>query len=256
MADQTTIPTATTVPTVYLVSGATRGIGLGLVTQLASEPKTIVFAGARNPGNAHALLALTAKHTNVHILPLVSANRANNVAAISSIEHIAGRLDVMIANAGICAYFGPAVETPEAVVMEHIRVNTLGPLIFFQAAWPLLQRSPNPKFALISSGAGSITSGAPLPVPMLAYGLSKSAANYLLRKLQYEHPALTCVVLSPGAVDTDMARFARQEEGAMRAVQLVSVEESVRGCLKRIEEATREEGGPKMMNYDGAVWEW
>lgn len=111
--------------TVYLVSGANRGIGmyfpslpvyayirtaptlclistgLGIVTELAGHDNTIVFAGARNPDAAKDLHALVEKHPGkVHIVKLISADRAGNDVAVEEIKATAGRLDVVIANAG------------------------------------------------------------------------------------------------------------------------------------------------------------
>lgn len=42
------------------VSGFNRGISLGLVSQLAARPNTLVFAGVRDPTKAEALDALSA----------------------------------------------------------------------------------------------------------------------------------------------------------------------------------------------------
>ncbi|EJU05887.1 NADP-binding protein [Dacryopinax primogenitus] len=244
-------------PSVYLISGANRGIGLELVNQLITRPDTIVFACARNPPSATALHDLAAKHTGrLHILKLNSADRGDNDGSFAEVERIAGKLDVLIANAGICSWFGPGLEVPEEVMLDHFRVNALGPLVLFQAASHLLLRSANPKFVLISSGAGSINSGAPMPVGMLPYGASKAAANYIMRKLHYEHPGLCVVVISPGGVATDMARFASGADPVMRTAAIIGVEKSASGCLKIVDEARREEDGPKMKNYDGGVWEW
>lgn len=38
----------------------------------------------------------------------------------------------------------------------HWEINTLGPLILFQAVAPLLNKSENPHVSAISSGAGSL----------------------------------------------------------------------------------------------------
>jgi NAD(P)-dependent dehydrogenase (short-subunit alcohol dehydrogenase family) len=107
-------------PTVYLVSGANRGIGersiidtaglelmiadegLGLVTALAARANTVIFAGARNPSSASELRELAYKRENVHILELVSCDEAGNRAAVDEIKRIAGALHVVIANAGEC----------------------------------------------------------------------------------------------------------------------------------------------------------
>ncbi|KAL1724384.1 hypothetical protein EV715DRAFT_260240 [Schizophyllum commune] len=98
-------------PTVYLLTGANRGIGLGLAKQIAARPDTIVFAGARNPDRATDLHALAAAHPGrVHVLKIVSADRASNAAAVKEVKRVAGRLDVVIANAGMSDCFKPALE--------------------------------------------------------------------------------------------------------------------------------------------------
>lgn len=50
--------------------------------------------------------------------------------------------------------------------------------------------TPTPKFIIISSGGGSLEIGAAMASGGPAYGASKAAANYLTRKLHFEHPEL------------------------------------------------------------------
>lgn len=89
----------------------------------------------------------------------------------------------------------------------------------------LLISSTNPKFVLISAGAGSITHAAKFNIGFAAYGSSKAAANYLVEKMQGEHENLgrlihylkdviycfflagertVCFPIHPGVVGTDM----------------------------------------------------
>lgn len=76
-------------------------LGLAIVTALASRDDTIVFAGARNPSTATDLHALAEKYPGkFHVVKLVSNDKAGNEAAVAQIKDIAGRLDVVIANAG------------------------------------------------------------------------------------------------------------------------------------------------------------
>jgi NAD(P)-dependent dehydrogenase (short-subunit alcohol dehydrogenase family) len=103
--------------TVYLVSGANRGIGqssvpclciyvdaavsgFGLVKALATRSDTVVFAGTRNPSSATQLQELARQQKNVHILKLTSCDKADNQAAAAEIKKVAGVLHVVIANAG------------------------------------------------------------------------------------------------------------------------------------------------------------
>jgi NAD(P)-dependent dehydrogenase (short-subunit alcohol dehydrogenase family) len=76
-------------------------------------------------------------------------------------------------------------------IQGFIQVNVIGTLTLFQASYPLLKASTStPKFVYISSGGGSITMGPQFPA-VLAYGASKAAANYLVRKLHFEHEDLS-----------------------------------------------------------------
>jgi NAD(P)-dependent dehydrogenase (short-subunit alcohol dehydrogenase family) len=104
-------------PTVYLVSGANRGIGksciaifasgvdvaisgLGFVKALATRSDTVVFAGARSPSSATELQEFAKQQKNVHVLKLTSCDEADNQAAAAEIKKVAGALHVVIANAG------------------------------------------------------------------------------------------------------------------------------------------------------------
>ncbi|KAL8883743.1 MAG: hypothetical protein Q9215_008045 [Flavoplaca cf. flavocitrina] len=103
--------------------------------------------------------------------------------------HSISKLDIVISNSGIAKHIGPALETPVKELQDHFKVNTVSHLLLFQATWPLLTAAPapGPKFIVISSSVGSISGMEREPVPMLAYGCSKAATNYLVRKLHFEH---------------------------------------------------------------------
>jgi len=245
-------------PTVYLVSGANRGIGLGLITSLARRENVIAFAGARNPTAAADLQELVLKYPGkVHIVKLTSFDKAENEAAVATIKAIAGRLDVVIANAGISNFYSPSLEIPVEKMREHYEINVIGTLVLFQAAYPLLAAStPSPKFIPISTLGGSIADGASLPMGAVAYGSSKAAMNYLACTLHVQHPNLICFPICPGGVDTDMARFAMEKVELMKQITLITVEESVNGLLKEIDNSTREKTGGTFLNYDGTKFNW
>ncbi|KZO92372.1 NAD(P)-binding protein [Calocera viscosa TUFC12733] len=246
------------VSTVYLVSGANRGIGLGIVTVLVARPEVVVFAGARNPAAASDLKSLRSKYPGkLHLVKLISADRSDNVAAIEEIKRVAGKLDVIIANAGIAKFFGSVLSTPLDEMREHYEVNVIGTTVLFQSAWPLLKESTKPKFAIISSIGGSITEGASLPAGLLAYGASKAAANFLAMKLHSEHPELVVVDIHPGSVESDMGAFAVENDDVIReGMPLITIEQSVSGVLAVLDAAKREEEGPKLIGYDGAIIPW
>ncbi|KAJ7119240.1 aflatoxin biosynthesis ketoreductase nor-1 [Mycena crocata] len=242
--------------TIYLVTGANRGIGYGLAAALAARPNAIVFAGARDPAS-QSLKDLSAKYSNVHPVKFTAADVADNKAAIADIEKTAGQLDVIIANAGIAKHHGPLATAPLSEFRDHWEVNTLGTVVLFQAAHKLLLASPTgkPTFAYISSGLGSIS--AHMPGLYSPYGSSKAAANFLVKALASEHPTLIVFAISPGWVATDLGNRGARASGLPGAP--VTVEDSVEGIMSRIDGATVEKSSGRFWNYkathDGNPWD-
>ena len=98
--------------------------GLALVTLLAARPNTIVFAGARDPARATALQALAKAHPDrFHILKLVVPDKEDHLAAAEEIKRIAGRLDVVIANAAFADVFDPALDLRGEDMVRHFEVR-------------------------------------------------------------------------------------------------------------------------------------
>ncbi|KAJ7742321.1 hypothetical protein B0H16DRAFT_1664307 [Mycena metata] len=242
--------------TVYLISGSNRGIGYGLAALIAARPDTIVFAGARDPA-AQSLKDLAVKHPNVHPVKLTSGDQADNEAAIAEIQKTAGRMDVIIANAGIANTMGTVASTPPSAFREHWEVNTLGLIVLFQAAHALLLASPTgaPIFAYISTGGASIAQYYDLRAP--AYTASKAAANFLVKALDGDHPALIAMAISPGWVATEMGNQGATANGMPAAP--VTVEDSVKGVMSRIDGATKEKSSGRFWNFyadkSGRPWD-
>lgn len=81
---------------------------------------------------------------------------------------------------------------------NHFQVNTNGPLVLFQAAYPLLRERPSPKFVPVTSAIGSIADGTTYPIYTYAYGASKAALNWVTRKLHFDFPELgECALVLP-----------------------------------------------------------
>ncbi|KAF9475949.1 hypothetical protein BDN70DRAFT_883047 [Pholiota conissans] len=68
-----------TQPTIYFITGATRGIGYALVADVASQdPSAIIYAGARDPTGegASRLKELTEKYSRcIEIVRYMAADR-------------------------------------------------------------------------------------------------------------------------------------------------------------------------------------
>ncbi|NXP79400.1 DHB2 dehydrogenase, partial [Ramphastos sulfuratus] len=157
-----------------LVTGANRGIGLGLVQHFLAmpTPPKWVFAGCREPKGQRAqeLQNLASKHPNLVIVPLEVSDPASIKAAAARVgEHLDGSgLNLLINNAGIIKINLLANETLEDMTQTYT-TNTIGPMLMGQTFLPLLKKAAQGKSSSalscskaaivnVSSIGGSITS--------------------------------------------------------------------------------------------------
>lgn len=169
----------------YAVSGANRGIGYALVERLSTDPNVVIYAGARNPSGATKLHELSKSClAKINVVKLDSLNYDDPATVAKQIESEEGKIDVIIANAGmltfntlcswsivvlicdpgIAKHFGPLATTPLSEFQDHFDVNTKGVIALFQATHALLEKSEKPTFVLLSSVSGSIDAAWPFPV--------------------------------------------------------------------------------------------
>ena len=187
----------------YLITGANRGIGLGLTTSLLARSNVLVIAAVRDPSasSSKALSSLPIGPSSKLIVVKVDAaapTAACDAETTLHTQHGISKLDVVIANAGISKYYGPAATTPLSEVRDHYEVNVSGPLAIFQATWPLLEKSEAPIYVAVSTGAASIGDMGDIPFPLTAYGASKAALNFIVRKIHFENEKLIAFPISPG----------------------------------------------------------
>jgi norsolorinic acid ketoreductase len=162
-----------------------------------------VIAGVRDLQNAEAFDSfIKGAGSKIVAVKIVSSDES---AAHTAMQHLQAergitKLDVVIANAGIAKYFGPASSTPIAEMREHLEINALAPLILFQSTTSLLKAAPKPKFVVISTKGSTIGGMENEPFPLTAYGTSKAAVNYIVRKIHFENPWLIAFPIHPGYV--------------------------------------------------------
>jgi len=119
---------------------------------------------------------------------------------------------------------------------------------------PLLKHAPKPVFVGITTGLASLGDMASLPVQSTAYGMSKAALNYAVRKIHFENEWLVAFVLSPGWVRTEMGNKGAEANGMERAP--VTVDDSVKGMLVKIDNATREKTSGTFQSFDKTEFNW
>ncbi|WQF88249.1 Putative short-chain dehydrogenase/reductase SDR, NAD(P)-binding domain superfamily [Colletotrichum destructivum] len=249
----------------YLITGSNRGIGHGFVSLLLQRPSTTIIAGVRDPSNASskALADLPkGEGSKLIVVKIDSSVESDPAAAVETIqkEHGIAALDVVIANAGI-ANTGVSVSKVDfKSALDHFAVNSVAPLILFDAAAPLLKASAskNPIFVGISSiiGSNGAAEGVAQVPGLSPYGASKAALNWFVRRLHFEETWLTAVVFHPGLVETDMGSGLSESSGVdLKAFGAITVKQSVDGLMAAIDKANRESSGT-FKNYDGTDLPW
>ena len=220
-----------------LITGASRGIGRELATQLAARGERVT-ATVRRAADGEPLAA---KGIDVRLLDVTDQASIEGLAADLDGEPI----DVLINNAGL---YGPRPDFAGldwGDVRQVFEVNAFGPLRVTQALLPNLRAGALKKVAHLTSKMGSIednTSGG-----SYAYRASKSALNMFAKSfaLDFASEGIASCVLHPGWVQTDM--------GGPSAP--VTVSESAAGLIARIDELNPERSG-RFYNFSGEELPW
>lgn len=116
-------------PNVF-VTGASRGIGFGLVQHLLGFPDVKqIFAAARTPSEATELQDLAKKNPNVHIVQFDSLDDNSINQAVKEVESKVGDqgLNLLINNAGVFLSDGNNSNNPDRdAVLKVFNTNVVG----------------------------------------------------------------------------------------------------------------------------------
>ncbi|RYY68683.1 MAG: SDR family oxidoreductase [Comamonadaceae bacterium] len=184
---------------VALVTGAARGIGAAAVLALARRGFIPVLA-VRDPAAAAPVLsAVQALGTGAHAVRCDVSDDASVRAAVAECLRLAGRIDVLVNNAGRIDPIGLLADTDAADWAAAVSVNLAGPYRMARACLAALERSPAPCIVNVSTGAAHTPREG-----WSAYCAAKAGLVMLTRSLALEYPQVSTYGLQPGVVDTEM----------------------------------------------------
>ncbi|MFJ6935124.1 SDR family NAD(P)-dependent oxidoreductase [Streptomyces sp. NPDC101132] len=192
-----TTPAASATPRVWLVTGASRGLGRAFA-EAALAAGDSVAALART---TTALDELAAAHPGrVHVLTADVTDRAAVFAAVADAVGHFGHLDVVVNNAGTLS-MGMTEEFTEAEARAQMEVNFFGALWVCQAVMPHLRERKAGHIVQISSIGGI----AAFPATGL-YSASKFALEGMSEALAMEAAAfgVKVSIVQPGGYWTDL----------------------------------------------------
>ena len=178
---------------VALVTGASSGVGREVAGRLAAH-------GFRVFGTTRALAAAP-MDTGPTLLQLDVADDASVHAAVDQVERTAGRIDVLVNNAGY-ALAGAVEETGELELRALFETNVFGTARMMRAVLPIMRAQRSGRIVNVGSILGL------LPAPFFAYySASKHALEGLSESLDHEvRPfGIRVVIIEPSYIRTKFA---------------------------------------------------
>lgn len=200
---------------VALVVGGTRGIGRAATLALAAAGAAVAPAG-RDIANAQSV-AENARAYGVEALPLALDVRdpAASEVAVEEVKRRFGRLDVLVANAGVNPYYLRAERITPAVWDEIMAINLRGLFFSIQAAAKEMLTQRSGSIIAISSATASVGVSHGLP-----YVATKGGLDAMTRSMAVEWADRGVRVngVAPGYVATDLTQEMRDHDGLAKAV--------------------------------------
>jgi NAD(P)-dependent dehydrogenase (short-subunit alcohol dehydrogenase family) len=191
---------------VAVVTGANSGIGRATAVHLAAQGQR-VFGTARNLGSTGKLKAMAeSAGVDVEVLTMDVADDDSVKAGIAAVLDAAGRIDVLVNNAGVGGNAVVEDCTPEQI-QDIMNVNVSGALRCMTAVLPGMRAQGSGAIVNITSLAGRVGAIAQAP-----YVASKWALEGLSEQLALEVAAfgVRVVIIEPGV--TKSAIFAKNAE--------------------------------------------
>ncbi len=202
-------------PKVALVTGGSRGIGLGISRCLASEGYNLAICGRRSETQVGDTLSALRK-TGVEVLYIRAdvAQRDDRSQLLAEIKEHFGGLNVLVNNAGVAPEKRvDMLETSEESFDRVMEVNLKGPYFLTQAAarWMIKQKQADSNYEGCIVNISSISATVASP-GRGEYCVSKAGLSMATKlwAAQLGESGIPVYEVRPGIVMTDMTAGVRE----------------------------------------------
>eukprot|EP00933_Yihiella_yeosuensis_P078397 TRINITY_DN8983_c0_g2_i1.p1 TRINITY_DN8983_c0_g2~~TRINITY_DN8983_c0_g2_i1.p1 ORF type:complete len:273 (-),score=16.53 TRINITY_DN8983_c0_g2_i1:165-911(-) len=242
---------------VVVITGANRGLGLGLASQFAANGARVIGC-CRRPAEATELAKIAKA-----VVELDMSKAESCIGLLDRIKISLGtnsKIDFLLNNAGVSHKDHPNEPTLANLDRSEcgrlLETNVLGTLEVTKALLPLLASGGEPSVVMNMSsdlgsihGASSSMNGQPGLGDKMCYRISKAALNMATVCLakQLEGKA-TVIAMSPGWVATDMGSSGGR-------VAPLTVEQSCRGIFSVVTGLKEKDSGA-YLDFKGDVVPW
>jgi len=194
-----------------LITGGSRGIGLGIARALAAEGLNLAICGLRPSTEVRGVVEdLRNSGVDVQYIQADVSSREQRAALLEAVEDAYGRLDVLVNNAGAAPLVrADLLDATEECFERLVRINVQGPHFLTQAAarWMIAQKDTVEGFRGCIVNIGSV-SATVVSINRGEYcitkaGLAMSTRLWAVRLAPFGIPVYE---VRPGIVLTDMTR--------------------------------------------------
>jgi NAD(P)-dependent dehydrogenase (short-subunit alcohol dehydrogenase family) len=191
-----------------VITGSTRGIGLGIARELLKLGRRVVINGRREDAVKSVCAALERDHPGARV-----AGFAGDVTQYEQVRQLwdfavrsFGKVDIWINNAGVMNDHRHTWELEPEDLHRTLQINLVGPLFGCKVAIAGMLKQPTGGHVYNFEGFGS--NGRQFHPHMTPYGSTKAAVRYLTKALARETKGTKVKVgaISPGIVVTDLLR--------------------------------------------------
>ncbi|MFO0643225.1 MAG: 3-oxoacyl-ACP reductase family protein [Polyangiaceae bacterium] len=204
---------------VAIVTGGSRGIGRACAEALAAQGALVVVNYVKGEAAAKEVAeGIVAKGGKAEIAAFDVGDMAATEKAIDEIAKKHGRLDIVIANAGI-AIDGLLLRLKEEDIDRQLAINVKGALACAKASTKVMMRAKTGRIVFISSVIGEMGN-----VGQTAYAATKAALLGITKSVAREFASrqITVNAVTPGFIETDMTHGMQDgmKEQILKAIPL------------------------------------
>jgi 3-oxoacyl-[acyl-carrier protein] reductase len=193
---------------IALVTGGSRGIGRACAEALAEQGATVVVNYVKGEAAAKEVAeGIVAKGGKADVAGFDVANTAQTETALDGIIKKHGKIDVLVANAGI-AIDNLLLRLKDEELQRLFDTNVKGAMTCARVAMKSMMRSKSGRIVFMSSVIGEMGNDG-----QTAYAITKAALLGATKSIAREYASrnVTVNAVAPGFIDTEMTSSMKDE---------------------------------------------